>query len=69
MSFYLLRLALRHLWRRRIYSLVIVLSLAVGFACTTLLLSFIIGELRTDSFHPATSRTFQVFSDDPFEGK
>ena len=69
MSFYALRLALRHIRRRKIYSLVIVLSLAVGFACTALLLSFIVAELRTDSFHAKSSRTFQAFSEDPFEGE
>src|SRR6188768_752414 len=69
MSFYALRLALRHIRRREIYSLVIVLSLAVGFACTALLLSFIVAELRTDSFHAKSSRTFQAFSEDPFEGE
>lgn len=69
MRLYDFQLALRHLWRRRVYSFVIVLSLAVGFACTALLLSFVVAELRTDSFHVDTSRTFQLFSDDPFEGK
>lgn len=67
MSFYGLRLAFRHIRGRSIYSLVIVLSLAVGFACTALLLSFIVAELRTDSFHAKASRTFQAFSEDPFE--
>src|SRR5918993_996836 len=66
---YALRLAIRHLWRRKIYSAVMVLSLAFGFACTALLLSFIVAELRTDSFHKHTSRTFQLFSEDPFEEK
>lgn len=69
MAFYTLRLAIRHLWRRRIYSLVIVLSLAVGFACTTLLLTFLLGELKVDSFHTRASRTFQMFASDPFEKK
>lgn len=69
MSVYNFRLALRHLVRRKIYTVVIVLSLAVGFTCAGLLLSFITAELRTDSFHLKGFRTFQAFSDDPFEGK
>jgi len=64
-----LKLALRHLWRRRLYSAVILLSLTVGFACTNLLMSFLISELNTDSFHKNKERIFQVTSDDPFGGK
>ncbi|MGC3943150.1 MAG: ABC transporter permease [Chryseolinea sp.] len=69
MAFYNLRLALRHMWRRRVYSMIIVLSLAVGFACTTLLLTFLIGERNVDSFHRKASTTFQMFGSDPFENK
>ncbi|MEJ1237157.1 ABC transporter permease [Chryseolinea sp. T2] len=69
MALYNLRLAIRHIWRRRVYSFIIVLSLAVGFACTALLLTFLLGELAVDSFHSKASRTFQVFGSDPFEKK
>lgn len=69
MLFYNLRLAIRHLWRRRMYSTVIVLSLAVGFACTALLLAYLFSELNVDSFHSKKSRLFQVLSNDPFENK
>lgn len=63
-----IKLTLRHLWRKKLYSTVIVLSLTIGFACTTLLISFLISEMRTDSFHVNRERTFQLFSDDPFGG-
>ncbi len=61
--------AIRHLRRRKLYTLIIVLSLTIGFTCTNLLLSFIIAETNTDSFHVNRDRTFQLFSDDPFGGK
>ncbi|HEY5825112.1 MAG TPA: FtsX-like permease family protein [Cyclobacteriaceae bacterium] len=64
-----LKLAFRHLWRRRIYTTVILLSLTIGFACTNLLMSFLIAELNTDSFHKNKHRIFQITSDDPFGGK
>lgn len=63
------RLALRHLGRRKIYTLVIVLSLTIGFACTSLLVSFLVAETNTDSFHTHASRTFQLLSNDPFAEK
>ena len=55
-----LRIALRHLWRRKVYTIVIVLSLAVGFTCTGLLLSFLVSELRTDSFHTKKAVIFSA---------
>jgi len=51
--------ALRHLKRHKLYTLIIVLSLTIGFTCTNLLLSFIIAETNTDSFHVNRDRTFQ----------
>jgi len=64
-----LRLALRHLWRRKMYTLIILLSLTIGFTCTALLVSFLIAETNTDSFHANVQRTFQLLSNDPFGGK
>jgi putative ABC transport system permease protein len=64
-----LKFALRHLWRKKLYTIIILLSLTVGFTCTNLLLSFLIAELNADSFHSKKDRIFQVFSDDPFSGK
>src|SRR5690606_16455130 len=66
MTLYYLKLVFRTLWRRRIYSIVILLSLALGFVCSNILISFLIYENRTDSFHSKHDRMFQIFSDDPF---
>src|ERR1044071_2396830 len=63
---YSFRLALRHFTKKRIYSSIIVLSLTVGFACTCLLVSFLIGEENADSFHVKKDRLFELASDDPF---
>ncbi len=64
-----LKLILRSLWTRRIYSLIILLSLTIGFVCTNILISFLVYENNTDTFHTQRERTFQVFSNDPFGGK
>ncbi len=61
-----LRLALRHLLGRKLYTTIILLSLAIGFTCTSLLVTFLIAETRTDSFHANGVRSFQVLTDDPF---
>lgn len=65
---YSLRLALRHFSRKRVYSTIIVLSLTVGFACTCLLVSFLIAESNVDSFHSKKDRIYAVSSNDPFGG-
>lgn len=64
-----LKLILRSLWTRRLYTSVILLSLTVGFVCTNILISFLVFETNTDTFHSKRDRTFQVFSNDPFGGK
>jgi putative ABC transport system permease protein len=64
-----LKLILRNLWTRRIYTSVIVLSLTVGFVCSNILISFLVYETNTDSFHAKKDRIFQIFSNDPFGGQ
>ncbi|HYC87082.1 MAG TPA: FtsX-like permease family protein [Chryseosolibacter sp.] len=64
-----LKLVLRSLWTKWIYSLITLLSLTVGFLCTNILISFLVFENNTDTFHTKRDRTFQVFSNDPFGGK
>lgn len=61
-------IALRHLWRRKVHSFVIVLSLVLSFLCTAILVSLLLFEWKTDSFHANKDRTFQLFSNDPFGG-
>jgi hypothetical protein len=63
---YHLRLAFRHLRKRKLYTIVIVASLALGFACTNFLITFVISETQTDNFHPQSDNTYQLFSNDPF---
>lgn len=65
---YSLRLALRHFSRKKVYSFIIVSSLTVGFACTCLLVSFLIAEGNVDSFHANRDRIYEVSTNDPFGG-
>ena len=63
-----LKFLIRTLWRRKLYSIIIILSLTTGFTCTNLLVSFLVAELNADSFHFDKERKFQLFSNDPFSG-
>jgi putative ABC transport system permease protein len=64
-----LKLILRNLWNKRIYTSVILLSLTIGFVCSNILIAFLVFETTADTFHTKRERTFQVFSNDPFGGK
>jgi putative ABC transport system permease protein len=57
----------RHLFRNRIYSLTIIMSLGTGFMVASLLIAFIIHELKTDSFHLDKDRICRILSEDPFD--
>jgi putative ABC transport system permease protein len=63
-----LKFVLRSLWTKRLYASIILLSLIVGFVCTNILISFLVYETNTDSFHHKKDRIFQIFSNDPFGG-
>ena len=52
--------ALRHLNRQKGYSLINVMSLALGIACCLLILLFIRDELSYDRFHDKADRIFRV---------
>lgn len=60
------KLALRNLFHNKIYSVVILFSLSVGFAVASLLTGFIVRELNTDNFNQKKKRIYRVLSDDPF---
>jgi putative ABC transport system permease protein len=63
-----LKFVLRSLWAKKLYTSIILLSLIVGFVCSNILISFLVYETNTDSFHSKRDRIFQVFSNDPFGG-
>lgn len=68
MIFHNLKFVLRSLWIKKLYASIILLSLIVGFVCSNILISFLVYETNTDSFHSKKDRIFQIFSNDPFGG-
>lgn len=56
-----LKLAIRNLLRIKEYFFINVFGLAIGMACTILVMLHIRGEFMYDSFHPAANRLYRVY--------
>jgi putative ABC transport system permease protein len=52
--------------RNPLNSLIIIISLAAGIACTNIIILFISRELNTDNFHKNRDRIYQLKCDDPY---
>jgi putative ABC transport system permease protein len=57
----------RSLIRNPLNSLIIIISLAIGMACTNLIMLFITRELNTDSFQQNRDRIYLLKCDNPYE--
>ena len=57
----------RSLFRNPLNSLIIIISLAIGIACTNLIMLFITRELNTDSFQQNRDRIYLLKCDSPYE--
>jgi len=57
----------RSLFRNPLNSLIIIISLAIGMACTNLIILFITRELNTDSFQQNRDRIYLLRCDNPYE--
>jgi putative ABC transport system permease protein len=57
----------RGLFRNPLNSLIIIISLAIGMACTNLIILFITRELNTDGFHRNRDRIYLLKCDNPYE--
>ncbi|MBN2775730.1 MAG: ABC transporter permease [Prolixibacteraceae bacterium] len=56
----------RSLFRSKLNSSIIIISLAIGLACVNLISVFIIREVKTDGFHQNKNRIYALQADDPF---
>ncbi len=57
----------RGLLRNPMNSLIIIISLAIGIACTNLIILFVARELNTDSFQQNRDRIYLLKCDNPYE--
>ena len=60
-----LKMILRSWWRNKVFFLVSVLSLALGLACTNLLMTYFVHEYGLESRNPDRDRLFFLRQDDP----
>ena len=59
-----LKIILRSIFRQRLNSGIILISLAIGIACFNLIIMFISRELRTDKFHSKAGQIYALQCDD-----
>jgi putative ABC transport system permease protein len=57
-------IALRNLWKSKLFSLINIAGLAIGMAACTMILLYLQHELSFDRFHPAVDRTYRVLTID-----
>ena len=63
-----LKIAVRNIKRNKIYSFINIIGLAVGIACTVLILLWIQDELSYDNFHSKGDRIYRIISENPKSG-
>src|ERR1700688_1921085 len=64
-----LKVAWRNLFRNKFFSTINILGLALGMACSILILLWVQNELSIDSFHANGSRLYAVIERQYYDGK
>ena len=62
-----LKIAWRNLWRNKFFSAINILGLALGLACSVLILLWVQNELSVDGYHANGDRLYQVFERQYFD--
>jgi putative ABC transport system permease protein len=63
------KIAVRNLWRSKVFTLINITGLAIGMAATILILLFIQNEISYDKFHRNKDRIYEVWNRVQFDGK
>lgn len=64
-----LKVAIRSLSKNRLYSIINISGLTVGFTCSLLILLWVADETSFDSFHPKSEKLYQLWVHAEFDGK
>jgi len=64
-----LKIAWRNLWRNKFFSTINILGLALGMACSVLILLWVQSELSVDAFHANGSRLYTVYERQFYDNK
>ncbi len=63
-----LKVALRNIWRNKVFSFINVFGLALGLACSLLILLWVRDELRYDQFHVHGEQLYRVMENQQWSG-
>ncbi|MEQ9440440.1 MAG: ABC transporter permease [Cyclobacteriaceae bacterium] len=55
-----IKVALRNLWKRRFYTSINIVGLAIGMACCLLISVYVLDELQYDTFHEKADRIYRI---------
>jgi ABC-type antimicrobial peptide transport system permease subunit len=64
-----LKIAIRNILRNKTYSVINILGLSAGIACSILILLWVVDELSFDRFHKNSNEIYRVVGDDALIGK
>ena len=64
-----LKLALRSMWKQKGYSFLNIFGLALGMACSILILLWIRDEKSTDNYHVNGDRLYSIYERQYYDGK
>src|ERR1700746_3747682 len=56
-----LKTALRNLWKNKVFSFINIMGLALGLACSLLIMLWVNDEYHIDAFHQYGSRLYSVY--------
>ncbi|HEY0743495.1 MAG TPA: ABC transporter permease [Chryseosolibacter sp.] len=62
-------ITIRNLFKNSVYSFINIAGLAIGIACSLLILLWVADELSFDQFHPKSDRLYQVWVRSDYDGK
>jgi putative ABC transport system permease protein len=63
------KVAIRNLWKQKGYSFLNIFGLAMGMACSLLILLWITDEERVDNFHAKGDRLYSIYERQYYDGK
>jgi ABC-type antimicrobial peptide transport system permease subunit len=63
-----LKIAWRNLWKNKTFSLINILGLALGMACSLLIMLWVQDEMKMDRFHANDARLFSVMENQFYSG-
>ena len=63
-----LKIAWRNLWKNKSFSLINILGLALGMACSLLIMLWVKDEMAMDQFHENDARLYKVMENQHYSG-